>query len=138
MKSIFVDTSALIAIGNKNDTLHLRSVALQKELLQSGHQFLTANAVLLELFNAFSMSHSKSIALQLFNLITNFQQWKCISIDELIVQGIEWFQNRLDKDWSLVDCIGMLVAEKNEITEEFTTDHHFEQAGFTMLHYTNW
>ncbi len=40
---------------------------------------------------------------------------------------------RADKDWSLVDAVSFLVMEQRGITEALTTDHHFEQAGFTRL-----
>ena len=38
-----------------------------------------------------------------------------------------------DKEWGLVDCTSIIVARDMGITEIFTTDHHFEQAGFTIL-----
>jgi len=133
MNSIFVDTSALIAIGNKDDAFHQQAIALQKEYLQGNFRFFTTNAVVLELFNSFSQAQHKSIAIRLINLINNSAYWNCILVDDLIAQGIERFQKRLDKNWSLIDCIGMIVAEDHQITEIFTTDHHFEQAGFTIL-----
>lgn len=38
-----------------------------------------------------------------------------------------------DKDWGLVDCTSIIVAKNLGISEIFTTDHHFEQAGFQIL-----
>lgn len=38
---------------------------------------------------------------------------------------------RPDKDWSLTDCISFLVMKDFGLTDAFTADHHFEQAGFT-------
>jgi predicted nucleic acid-binding protein len=40
---------------------------------------------------------------------------------------------RQDKDWSLTDCISFVVMRDRGITKVFTTDHHFEQAGFKKL-----
>ena len=48
-------------------------------------------------------------------------------------KGISRFKQMSDKDWSVVDCISMIMAEESDITEIFTNDHHFEQAGFTIL-----
>ena len=40
---------------------------------------------------------------------------------------------RLDKDWSLTDCISFIVMRRRGLTDALTSDHHFEQAGFTIL-----
>lgn len=38
-----------------------------------------------------------------------------------------------DKDWSLVDAASFVVMRHMGITEAFTTDHHFAQAGSTRV-----
>jgi len=38
-----------------------------------------------------------------------------------------------DKEWSLIDCISIIIAEEFRITDIFSNDHHFEQAGFNIL-----
>jgi hypothetical protein len=48
-------------------------------------------------------------------------------------RGIQLYNSRLDKDWSLTDCISFVVMRERGITEALTGDHHFEQAGFTTL-----
>jgi uncharacterized protein len=53
-----------------------------------------------------------------------------ISIDE---QAWQLFSQRLDKNWSLVDCAIFVIMQHHNILEAFTTDHHFEQAGFVCL-----
>lgn len=60
--------------------------------------------------------------------------WWCVSTDETLVErGFQKFKQINDKEWGLVDCVSMIVSKDNEITEIFTTDHHFEQAGFKIL-----
>lgn len=46
-------------------------------------------------------------------------------------QGLR--RHRLDKGWGLTDCTSFVVMEQEQITEAFTSDQHFEQAGFTKL-----
>jgi uncharacterized protein len=48
-------------------------------------------------------------------------------------RGLDRFASRLDKEWSLTDCISFVVMEEQGLTQVLTDDHHFEQAGFTVL-----
>jgi len=43
------------------------------------------------------------------------------------------FFQRPDKEWSLTDCISLVVMNERGITDALTNDHHFEQAGFQIL-----
>lgn len=49
------------------------------------------------------------------------------------LSGLALYENRLDKDFSLADCISMAVMRERGISEVLTHDHHFEQEGFTLL-----
>ena len=49
------------------------------------------------------------------------------------LDGLDRFRRRLDKAYSLQDCIAMNVMEAEGITEILTSDHNFEQEGFTIL-----
>jgi predicted nucleic acid-binding protein len=43
------------------------------------------------------------------------------------------FRRHKDKEWSFTDCVSFAVMRELNIRDCFTTDHHFEQAGFTPL-----
>jgi predicted nucleic acid-binding protein len=51
----------------------------------------------------------------------------------LLAEGWDIYSSRLDKEWSLTDCVSIAVMQKEEIEQAFTSDHHFEQAGFIKL-----
>jgi len=132
--SIYVDTSALIALGSERDKFHHKAQQLRKELVQNSMNFVTTSAVILEIASYFSQSHWKSIAIKLIKDINNSRVWQCFDIDDqLMKKGLELYESVIDKDWSLVDCIGIVVARDLDISDIFTTDHHFEQAGFQIL-----
>ena len=46
MKPVFVDTVALLALGDKSDTLHTQAVRIRRELLQAKRKLVTTNAVI--------------------------------------------------------------------------------------------
>jgi len=134
MKHVFVDTSALIAIGNKRDIFHCQAFGVKDDLKQSKRDFITTSAILLEFGNAFSPVSLKSSAIKLIEAVRQSKKWKSIFIEEkLLNRGFELYRQMKDKEWGLVDCISIIVARDMGITEIFTTDHHFEQAGFTIL-----
>ncbi|OQX11274.1 MAG: hypothetical protein BWK80_44870 [Desulfobacteraceae bacterium IS3] len=57
-----------------------------------------------------------------------------MSIDEkLINRGFDLYRQMKDKEWGFIDCISIIVAVDMGVKKIFSTDHHFEQAGFTIL-----
>jgi len=47
--------------------------------------------------------------------------------------GLEKYEARQDKEYSLTDCISMNVMAGQGISDVLTNDHHFEQEGFVVL-----
>jgi predicted nucleic acid-binding protein len=134
MTSVFVDTAALIALGDKGDRFHHQALKVRDNLKRANRKLITTNAVILELASYFRQTKHRLTAIKLIESINRSKKWRCITVDEILMEhGFNKYKKMSDKDWSLVDCISMLVAEEQGITEIFTTDHHFEQAGFAIL-----
>ena len=53
--------------------------------------------------------------------------------DPLFEQGMNLYQQRPDKEWGLTDCISFAAMTQEQLTTAFTSDRHFEQAGFAKL-----
>jgi predicted nucleic acid-binding protein len=53
--------------------------------------------------------------------------------EPLFAAGLSLYQERLDKNWSLTDCLSFAVMAQHGLTEALTGDHHFSQAGFAAL-----
>lgn len=131
---VYVDTAALVALAHKRDSLHEKAVSVYRRLLNEKSRFLTTNAVLLEVGNSFSKTVHKPLAASIFHLVRTSASWWILPVDEKwLSKGLERFIARADKDWSLTDCIGMIAAETYNANSVFTSDRHFEQAGFTLL-----
>jgi predicted nucleic acid-binding protein len=134
MTPVFVDTAALIALGNRRDDFHLHAQAIKRELIGVERPFVTTSLVIVELCNAFSSSGFRSTAVQMVESLHHSKRWNVVDVDrEWMTVGFELYRKMTDKEWSLVDCISILVANRLKIFEIFTTDHHFEQAGLRIL-----
>ena len=49
------------------------------------------------------------------------------------LSGLELYESRGDKGYSLTDCISMNACRTEGIAEVLTNDRHFGQEGFTAL-----
>jgi predicted nucleic acid-binding protein len=134
MNTVFVDTAALIALGNKQDSFHHIAWEVQKELVKNQSHFITSDFVIAEFCNAFSRVKFRATAVQMINNIYKSKAWTVVPINEsLMTKSLELFTQMQDKEWGLVDCSSIILARKNQITIVFTADKHFEQAGFEIL-----
>jgi predicted nucleic acid-binding protein len=49
------------------------------------------------------------------------------------LDGLDLYERRQDKQYSLTDCISMQVMRREGLTDVLTNDHHVEQEGFRIL-----
>ncbi|HEX8566229.1 MAG TPA: hypothetical protein VF648_11215 [Pyrinomonadaceae bacterium] len=89
---------------------------------------------MLEFANALSAPLFRKNAANFIEGLQNMPEVEIIAASsELFAKGFKLYQNRHDKEWSILDCASFVVMEDKQIVEAFTSDHHFEQAGFTIL-----
>jgi predicted nucleic acid-binding protein len=131
MKAVFADTFYYIALLDANDSAHHDAVAATRKLESPT---VTTAWVLLELANTLSASRHRGVfARFLDRLRANPNVAIYESEREIFDLGVDLFKDREDKEWSLTDCISFVVMTREGIKEALTGDHHFEQAGFTIL-----
>lgn len=53
--------------------------------------------------------------------------------ERLIAAGWTLYCQRNDKAWGLTDCVSFVVMQERGLTQAFTSDQHFTQAGFVNL-----
>jgi predicted nucleic acid-binding protein len=134
---VFWDTAAFVALGNRDDDLHGAAIGVSQELAARQAMVLTHDAILTEVANSFSKAAWRSVARRIIDDLTesvNLGVAEIVHIDtRLWRQGWDLFVSRRDKDWGLTDCLSFVVMQENNLTSAFTSDRHFEQAGFTRL-----
>jgi len=131
MRTVFADTFYFLALLDSKEKFHQQAgqFARDPELYM-----VTTEWVLTEFGNAYSDPRDRSDFIGLYRSLVNHPRVKIISSDTSLFQrGVDFFEQRSDKKWSLVDCISFTVMRDEEITEALTGDHDFVQAGFHIL-----
>ncbi|MBT9132892.1 MAG: tRNA(fMet)-specific endonuclease VapC [Syntrophomonadaceae bacterium] len=134
MRRVFVDTLHWVAIVKPDDPW---KPAAENAIRTFGQaRLVTSDAVLVEVLAALAKGgpRLREAAVQMVRKIMSNPN---IDVEPLtrsaFLSGLGRYENRLDKEYSLTDCISMDIMERAGITEVLTNDHHFEQDGFMVL-----
>jgi predicted nucleic acid-binding protein len=131
---LFLDASYVIALAIPRDQHHVKAMEIRSRLQSKSTILITTLAVALEIGNALSAQKYRSAASGLLRALNNDKMIEVMPIGEdLYRNGLKLFTDRIDKAWSLTDCISFLVMQDRGLTDALTTDRHFEQAGFRAL-----
>jgi predicted nucleic acid-binding protein len=134
MKRIFADTFYWIALLNPKDDWYDSVIKVSQSIANS--QIITTEEVLTEVLTFYSNSGSRQRkrTVNFIKQIMNNPAVQVIPQDhESFVAGLNLYEKRLDKGYSLTDCISMNTMNQLEIIEVLTHDQHFTQEGFIIL-----
>jgi len=131
MKLVFADSFYFFALLNQHEAPHAKAVAFANSFAGT---MVTTAWVLTEVADGMAKPIHRELFLQLHSELQSSSGVRIAPCsDELYQRGIEFYGQRLDKEWSLTDCISFLVMSDFRVTEALTGDRHFEQAGFVAL-----
>lgn len=131
MRTVFADTFYFLALLDSREAFHRRASQFSRD---AEVQIVTTEWVLAEFGNAYSDPRDRADFVNLYRILIVHPRVRIIPAQTSLFQnGIELFAERADKEWSLVDCISFVTMQREGLTEVLTGDHHFEQAGFTVL-----
>ena len=134
MKRVFADANGWIALNNKRDRLHDAAVRVNQDLLFKGWRYITTNFVLDESYTGLLTNVGHFAAVDFGEKIHSSKAVQIIHIiEEIEEQAWELFKQYSDKTFSFTDCTSFIVMRQFGLNEAFTSDHHFEQMGFTVL-----
>jgi predicted nucleic acid-binding protein len=128
---IFVDTSYVLALANTADRYHERA----RTTSQHVHgPFLTTEAVLTEIGNAFSRARWRELGVATIRALRSDPNIEIVPVDSaLFDRAFDLYSERPDKEWGLTDCISSIVMQEHGLVLALTADHHFAQAGFQNM-----
>ena len=132
VRTFFADAWFFIAVFDRRDSHHVAVRQLGRML--QGSQVVTHDFVLTEVLAHFADdgAASRAKAVEGVRHVALTQEVVPAS-RELFIAGLELYAARPDKEWSHVDCISMSIMRQHGITHVLTNDHHFTQAGFTIV-----
>jgi predicted nucleic acid-binding protein len=131
MNAVFADTFYWIALTNFKDLAHETATSFTP----SGSLW-TTEEVLTEYLNYFAAWGANFRRKASLNVRT-IRESRTVQIvpqtPASFSAGFELYAARLDKGYSLTDCISMETMRRQDIIDVLTNDAHFEQEGFHAL-----
>lgn len=134
MRAVFVVTLYWIAITLPHD--HWKEPSQRAKAKLGNVRLITTDEILTEFLTALRAggANIRRQAAKMVRAILNNPNVKVIPQSrDSFVRGLELYENRPDKEYSLTDCISMNAMRKESVQEILTNDGHFTQEGFTIL-----
>ncbi len=134
MNAVFADSLFWIARVRPGDPW--AEAAKQEEARLAPVRIVTTDEVLTEFLAALSRG-GETLRLQGARMVRAILDNPNVNVvpqsRDSFLDGLELYESRPDKQYSLTDCISMNIMKTEDLTEILTNDHHFEQEGFTVL-----
>ena len=129
---VFIDTSALYALGSLSDEYHSKAKAVLKELLEKDCEFITSNYILLETVSLLQRRQGLDAANIFIDTVS--ENTVVLWMDEILhKKAWDYWKKCWQRDLSLVDCSSFVLMHSEGIKEAFTFDKQFKAAGFLMV-----
>ena len=136
MTDIFADTAGWGHLVDPTQSQHRQAATLYRASRQQGQKFITTNYILAELVALLTspLRITRPAIIAFINGLKTSPYIEIIHINTALdEQAWQLLSQRQDKEWSLVDCASFVLMKQRGLLEAFTTDEHFEQAGFVRL-----
>ncbi len=131
MKAVFADAFYFVALLNRADQHHSKATAAARDLRNN---LVTTEWVLAEVADALAASASRRLAASFIRDLSQDPKVKIIpATTDLFQRGLQLYEKRPDKQWSLTDCISFVTMKDENLADALTGDEHFAQAGFKAL-----
>jgi predicted nucleic acid-binding protein len=134
MTMVFADTFYWVAVFQPNSSWREPAKRARESL--GNVRLLTTDEVLNEFLAAMSKhgEHYRREAVREVRAILADPNVTIVPQSHVsFLRGVDLYGKRLDKEYSLTDCISMNAMREKSVTKVLTHDHHFAQEGFEVL-----
>jgi predicted nucleic acid-binding protein len=133
MRSVFVDTSAFVALRNAAEAEHERARAALSALLAEGVGLFTSNYVFAETYTALMVRVGRTEAIEWGSRFRASDAIELVRVESK-VEAVAWeiLERHEDKRWSYVDATSFALIERDGGGEAFAFDADFTQRGLRV------
>ena len=134
MKSVFVDTSAFVALRNSSEAEHERARSALSDLISEGVALFTSNYVFAETYTALMVRVSRAEAIEWGRRFRDGGAIDLVHLDRPTEERAwEILERYDDKRWSYVDATSFALLERGDESSAFAFDAHFSQRGLQLI-----
>jgi predicted nucleic acid-binding protein len=133
MRSVFVDTSAFVALRNESEAEHERARQALTKLIEEGVTLFTSNYVFAETYTALLVRVGREEAVEWGRRFRASEAIESVRV-EAEVEDEAWaiLESHRDKRWSYVDATSFALIERDGGAEAFAFDADFAQRGLRL------
>ncbi|MDO8682249.1 MAG: PIN domain-containing protein [Armatimonadota bacterium] len=131
--SVYIDTSAFLAIFNSEDQRHEAAVRTWLRLIDDQELIVTANYVVVETTALLQSRHGipavRRLAEEMLPVV--LIEWVDPSTHTAAMSAV--LASSGNRSASFVDCISFEIIRKSHIANVFAYDRHFKNRGFDVI-----
>jgi uncharacterized protein len=133
MRSVFVDTSAFVALRNESEKEHERARVALTSLIDEGVSLFTSNYVFAETYTALLVRVGREEAVEWGRRFRAGEAIELVRLEpEVEEEAWKILEHHGDKRWSYVDATSFALIERDGGGEAFVFDAHFSQRGLRV------
>lgn len=134
MRSVFIDTSAFVALRNESEAEHERARTTLSRLISEGAALFTSNYVFAETYTALLVRVGREEAIEWGKRFRSGAAIELVRVEPAVEdEAWEILERHRDKSWSYVDATSFALIERDGGGEAFALDSHFAQRGLRVL-----
>jgi uncharacterized protein len=131
---IFVDTSAWLALNDRNDQYHSEAVSKLKNVTKQKIELITSEYIVDESITIIRYRVSHKAAVVFGDSLMNSTIVTVADItEEERFRAWMLFKKYDDKELSFTDCTSFALMNKLKLRKAFAFDDHFKQIGFELF-----
>ncbi len=134
LEDIFVDSSAWIALADKDDSHHKQAASSYPSIFKSHKTLITSNLVVAETYIVLLKELGHKPAIEFLERIKASPRiLKIFSNENIEAEAEGILVKYIDQEFSYVDAVSFVIMKRQKIGKAFCFDKHFVTAGFMKV-----